>query len=195
MKHYDPSNWFWSIAGDKSRFWSSAAREYVAELPENAGLTNIASEEELWEVLRSQAPEGLPIPTLEHMKAAAIEQVRAEAELYAGRLTAEYSLPEVLSFTAKSAEARAILDGATDPALFPIIASEAQFANVQPADIARKVAAKSAFFSNASGAVSGIRQTARLKIEQAKSLTEVEAALKWARGAADDAFATISAGG
>jgi len=49
------------VGGDKSRFWSSAARSYVEALPEDAGLTNIASEAELWDVLREQAPVGLPI--------------------------------------------------------------------------------------------------------------------------------------
>ncbi|TJV70353.1 MAG: hypothetical protein E5X76_20170 [Mesorhizobium sp.] len=60
MLDYDPSNWFWIVADDESRFWSSAASAYVGVLPEGAGATRIASEDDLWDVLRAQFPDGLP---------------------------------------------------------------------------------------------------------------------------------------
>jgi len=57
---YTPDNWFWIVGGDETRFYSSAARDYVTELPMDAGVTRIASEEELWAVLKEQAPVCLP---------------------------------------------------------------------------------------------------------------------------------------
>lgn len=55
-----PHDWHWTIGGDESRYWSSSAAAYVEELPEGAGVTRITSEDELWDVLREQAPSGLP---------------------------------------------------------------------------------------------------------------------------------------
>lgn len=80
MSAYDPRNWFWTVGGDTSRFWSSAAGAYVTELPpgfypsvqaavdadSDAGVrqvaTRIASEAELNDVLRSYGLT-LPAPT------------------------------------------------------------------------------------------------------------------------------------
>lgn len=59
MRIFYPSAWFWIVNNDESRFWSSAASSYVESLPEDAGVTKIASEEELTEVL---AVYGLPGP-------------------------------------------------------------------------------------------------------------------------------------
>ncbi|MER9911715.1 hypothetical protein NKJ71_13885 [Mesorhizobium sp. M0050] len=58
--NYDPSKWFWIVGGDESRFWSSAAAAYVDALPGGAGVTRITSEDELWDVMREQYPDGLP---------------------------------------------------------------------------------------------------------------------------------------
>lgn len=44
------SDWFWIVGGDASRAWSSAAKAYVAEWPEDR-VTRIASEGELMGVL------------------------------------------------------------------------------------------------------------------------------------------------
>jgi len=65
---YAPSAWYWVVGGDESRVWSSAARTYVpADDPGyvtfvDAGnaASSIASEPELWDVLREQAPDRLP---------------------------------------------------------------------------------------------------------------------------------------
>ncbi|WP_421912721.1 hypothetical protein [Mesorhizobium sp.] len=56
---YTPENWFWIVGQDESRFWSSAAGAYVGVAPEGAGVTSIASEDELSDVL---AACGLPGP-------------------------------------------------------------------------------------------------------------------------------------
>lgn len=34
MRPYDPSDWYWKIGGNATRFWSSAACAYVTELPD-----------------------------------------------------------------------------------------------------------------------------------------------------------------
>lgn len=57
---YTPDNWFWIVAGDTARYYSSAVRGYVEHLPAGAGVTRIASETELWSVLAAQYPDGLP---------------------------------------------------------------------------------------------------------------------------------------
>ncbi|TPL97306.1 hypothetical protein [Mesorhizobium sp. B2-3-10] len=57
---YNPSDWHWIVGNDETRFWSSASAAYVDALPEGAGATRIASEDELWDVLRAQFPGGLP---------------------------------------------------------------------------------------------------------------------------------------
>ena len=51
--------WFWTVAGDPGRYWSSAAGAYVPVLPAAAGLSLIGSEQELTDVL---AVYGLPGP-------------------------------------------------------------------------------------------------------------------------------------
>lgn len=35
MTIYDPFNWFWIVGDNETRFWSSAARAYVEELPDD----------------------------------------------------------------------------------------------------------------------------------------------------------------
>lgn len=59
MNPYDPKNWYWIVSDDETRYWSSAAVSYVTELPEGVGVTRIASEDELSDVLR---PYGLRGP-------------------------------------------------------------------------------------------------------------------------------------
>ena len=56
---FNPACWFWIVGGDESCFWSSAAAGYVDALPADAGMTRIASEDELTDVL---AAYGLPGP-------------------------------------------------------------------------------------------------------------------------------------
>lgn len=51
MPDYNPFDWFWIVQGNDSRFWSSAAGAYIPTLPDGAGLTRIASEDELSKVL------------------------------------------------------------------------------------------------------------------------------------------------
>lgn len=50
MEEFTPKNWFWIVAGDESRAWSSAVGAYVSEY--SAGrTTRIANEVELYDVL------------------------------------------------------------------------------------------------------------------------------------------------
>jgi hypothetical protein len=59
MRTYDPSNWYWIVAGDESRVFSSAAGNYVpandaafvAWQADGSMPTRIASESDLGEVL------------------------------------------------------------------------------------------------------------------------------------------------
>ncbi|WP_436264141.1 tail fiber assembly protein [Paraburkholderia terricola] len=66
MSFYDSSNWYWSVAGNETRVWSSAAVSYVdvsneiyaAWLSLGNSPTRIASEAELEAVLVEQYPAG-----------------------------------------------------------------------------------------------------------------------------------------
>lgn len=57
--NYDPLDWYWSVGGDETHFWSSAIGAYVSAMPQGAVATRILNEAELTEVL---APYGLPGP-------------------------------------------------------------------------------------------------------------------------------------
>ncbi len=48
---FDIRDWYWQVGDDESRYWSSASGSYVDALPENAGITRIANEQELTDVL------------------------------------------------------------------------------------------------------------------------------------------------
>lgn len=50
MEEFTPKNWFWIVAGDESRAWSSAVGDYVSEYS-TGRTTRIANEVELFDVL------------------------------------------------------------------------------------------------------------------------------------------------
>ncbi|MBY0562138.1 hypothetical protein [Hyphomicrobium sp.] len=50
MEEFTPKNWFWIVAGDESKAWSSAAGAYVSEFS-SGRVTRIANEVELFDVL------------------------------------------------------------------------------------------------------------------------------------------------
>ncbi|RWF33727.1 hypothetical protein [Mesorhizobium sp.] len=58
-----PSDWYWFVGDDKSRYYSSRLAAYVdaADLPEGAGLGPAFDEEDLWNILRERFPAGLPL--------------------------------------------------------------------------------------------------------------------------------------
>lgn len=75
---YTPNNWFWIVAGDTSRAWSSAATAYVSQWDETR-LTRIASEAELRDVLRVYGIQG-PSPTTDDYGAAIQAHIEATAK-------------------------------------------------------------------------------------------------------------------
>lgn len=70
IKSFDIKDWFWIVAGDESRAWSSAANAYVADYPRNA-FTRIESEDSLTDVLRLASLRGPRVT---------IDDVRSEAQ-------------------------------------------------------------------------------------------------------------------
>lgn len=74
---YDPRNWFWVVADDTSRAWSSVASAYVENFDAER-VTRIGSEAELNDVLR---PYGLtlPAPTVDDYKVAIQAHIDAVA--------------------------------------------------------------------------------------------------------------------
>ena len=82
---YNPAAWHWIVGGDESRFWSSAAVAYVEAPSEGGGVTHIASEAELDEVL---APYGLQGPTARRKVLKSVVQGRL---IDAGKMDAAYA--------------------------------------------------------------------------------------------------------
>lgn len=72
MMTYTPHDWYWIIARDDTRAWSSAAGGYVTEYPIDR-LTHIPSEQELCDVLR---PYGLALPLQDIPKSVSPYQAR-----------------------------------------------------------------------------------------------------------------------
>ncbi|MFC3326196.1 hypothetical protein [Mesorhizobium cantuariense] len=95
MTEYNPFSWHWIIGGDESSFWSSASGAYVAALPDDAGVTRIASEQELNDVL---APYGLPGPVTR-------VPVSVSARQFKLQLLAAGLLDQVEGFIASQGEA------------------------------------------------------------------------------------------
>jgi hypothetical protein len=61
FRTFDAAKWFWIVAGDESRAWSSEACAYVENYPMDR-ITRIVSEAELTAVLRPYGLQG-PAPT------------------------------------------------------------------------------------------------------------------------------------
>lgn len=61
---FTPDAWFWIVAADETRFWSSAIGAYVAELPDGSPVTRILNEEELTDVLKQYGLPGPIVPAL-----------------------------------------------------------------------------------------------------------------------------------
>lgn len=101
---FTPQNWFWIVAGDESRAWSSAAGAYVGKYPQET-VTRIVSEAELTDVLRSY---GLP-PTSPTDKDFAVSvqthvDAVAQARGYAdGVALAGYSTSTIPAWAAEAA--------------------------------------------------------------------------------------------
>lgn len=61
FEDFNPADWYWIVAGDTSRAWSSAQGRYVTAIPFDRA-TRIVSEAELCDVLRGYGLPG-PAPT------------------------------------------------------------------------------------------------------------------------------------
>lgn len=104
MMNFVPDKWFWIVAGDESRAWSSERGAYVDTYPDDR-LTRIASEQELSDVLR---PYGLTGPHVtEQDYAAAIQwhvDATAKSKGYAdGVALAGYSTSTIPAWAAEAA--------------------------------------------------------------------------------------------
>lgn len=103
MFSYTPSDWHWIVAGDESRWWSSAAGTYVA--PDQAWLedgnqpSRIANEVELNDVLLRQAPRRAMTRTF-----APAEIMAALDRIDHGQTAAAFSPEEIAEPTAAMAD-------------------------------------------------------------------------------------------
>lgn len=101
---FDPSDWFWIVAGDDSRAWSSAAGDYVTEFDADR-LTRIDSEASLTEVLRRHGLPG-PAPTQQDYTAAIqahVDQVAASRGYNDGVHLASYTASTVPAWASEAA--------------------------------------------------------------------------------------------
>ncbi|CDX49242.1 hypothetical protein MPL1032_10277 [Mesorhizobium plurifarium] len=58
-----PSDWYWFVGADRSRYYSSRLAAFIdaSDLPENAGVGPALDEDDLWNILRERFPAGLPV--------------------------------------------------------------------------------------------------------------------------------------
>lgn len=107
MTTYDPRDWFWIVAGDESRAWSSASSAYVITWPDDR-VTRIASESELSDVLRNYGIRGPVVTVSDYVAAieAHVEQV-ARSRAYSGAVALASYVDSTVP--AWSAEARAFV--------------------------------------------------------------------------------------
>ena len=104
MISYNPKDWFWQIGEDASRFWSSASAAYVSQAPGDQ-LTQIASEDELSEVLRPYDLE-VPQPTEDDYQTAIqsfIDQMARSRQYSDGNSLAGYVNSTVPTWAAEAA--------------------------------------------------------------------------------------------
>lgn len=59
MRPFNPTDWYWQIGSDTSKFYSSAAVGFVPSVPEGFTATRIGSQQELADVLIAL---GVPVP-------------------------------------------------------------------------------------------------------------------------------------
>jgi hypothetical protein len=100
-----PHDWFWVVGGDESRAWSSAVGGYVIEYPIANGLTRIASEQELTDVLKSY---GLPGPAQTQVDYASAIQFHVDSVAKARGYSDGVALASYVSSTVNSWTAEAV---------------------------------------------------------------------------------------
>lgn len=86
MPDYTPHDWYWIVADDESRYWSSASGRYVTELPKGSGVSRILSEQELNDVLE---PYGLLGPTARRKIKKSVVSARL---IEAGKMSAAFQV-------------------------------------------------------------------------------------------------------
>lgn len=117
---YIPTDWHWIVAGDESRFWSSAAGAYVGSLPQGAVASRIGSEAELTELLAGYQLPGPTYPA--YLALAELHRLLAAAT---APILAAYPEAERLAWDAKEAEAAGFMaDPEPAPATYPLLRGE-----------------------------------------------------------------------
>ena len=95
MMTFNPSDWFWVVGGDDSRWWSSSVGAYIDALPDGAGVTRILNEQELTDALSAYGLPG-PIVVLPDLK--------------------PYQFRAMLKISGKEADLLTFMDGLPEPA-------------------------------------------------------------------------------
>lgn len=185
-RFYDARDWHWIVGGDESRYWSSAAGAYVPSLPDDAGVTRIASEEELTDVLR---PYGLRGPVYSVSDATA--DLVALLSAVPAAILAGYPDGEPQSWPAKEAEAvAAVATGTPAPADYPLLRDEiAATLGIDSADVtfaqigakASAVLAKATAWRALVSRIAGLRQRYSAALNAAASADERAAIIAAAR--------------
>lgn len=169
---YNPASWYWLVSG-QSGYWSSASSEYVDNLPEGAGVTRIASEQELCDVLE-KAGHGDRAPwSLEEWRARKLAEIKRSAQAAADAYMSSYPEFETLTWESQEREARAYV--ADSEVATPTLAPIAQARGLSVADLAQRVIAKADAFRAAAAAIMGQRQALEDQIMAAATVEEVRA--------------------
>ena len=112
-------------------------------------------------------------PMLDQAKAVKMEEVNKKCQIALSQITNSYPANECLTFDQQKAEAQAFL---ADPnAECPMLHALAQSRGIAMAELARRVLAKAAAFSAASGRLMGQRQAYEDLIDTLKTPGEVTA--------------------
>jgi hypothetical protein len=124
-----------------------------------------------------------PEPTLLEVQTNAKRQMVAWIDRLTDQLRADIPRDEVASWPSKSAEAKAVIEGAT---VAPILQVEADLVGSSLREVAETIVARTAFYETVVGAVAGIRRNTVAAIDAATDAEGVALAL-------DEALATASA--
>lgn len=168
---FAPKQWFWIIAGDKTRAWSSELATYVPQWPEDQ-VTRIATEADLTEVL---TPLGLCGPDLAKSKIAAKFRVSAKAEAARGKIvTLGSGKSMAYQQVAQEALRYQATNGAGD---YPFL--QARVASGRYPDLAAAAAGTVAIenqWATQGAAIDEIEDRAKLQIDAAETVSAVLAA-------------------
>src|SRR5690606_9577402 len=169
MSDYRPHDWYWIIGGDDSRYWSSASVSYVTELPPDAGVTRIASEQELCDVLEAAGCGDRAPWSFEQRKARKLAEINAAYKAAMLPITSTYPSEERDSWAKQEKEARAYLADSNAPTPFIDYMLQERPVEGGKAELVNRIMAKVEAYEQDVGVHTGIRHRLEDQLETAQT--------------------------